>query len=131
MGRDAREQALVLMWYDIATLEGYMGIQERFRNSDMFPAGRALPGPQGYEQIPALVDRGDRRIRAFFDKIDTRLAESAYLAGDRYTYADIAAWVYTGFAARVTKEDPAATRSNVRRWVAAIAARPAVASMAS
>ena len=129
MGRDAREQALVLMWHDIATLEGYLALQERFRNSDVFPAGRALPGPTSYERIPALVERGDKRIKGFFDKIDRRLAESEYLAGDRYTYADIAAYVYRWFAHWVTKDDPAEHREHLRRWTEAIAVRPAVASM--
>ncbi len=129
MGRDAREQALVLTWHDIATLEGYLGIQERFRNSEDFPPGRALPGPTGYERIPALVERGERRMEAFFDKLDRRLAESEYLAGDRYTYADIAAHVYRWFAIWVTRNDPAARRNHLRRWVKVIDARPAVASL--
>ena len=129
MGRDAREQALVLMWHDIATLEGYLAVQERFRNSEVFPAGRALPGPTSYERIPALVERGDKRIQAFFDKIDRRLSESEYLAGDRYTYADIAAYVYRWFAQWVTKDDPASQREHLRRWAQAIEARPAVASL--
>ena len=131
MGRDAREHALVLMWHDIATLEGYLAIQERFRNSEVFPAGRALPGPTSYERIPALVKRGDKRIKGFFDKLDRRLAESEYLAGDRYTYADIAAYVYRWFAHWVTKDDPAEHREHLRRWTEAIDARPAVASMDS
>ena len=130
MGRGAREQALVLMWHDIATLDGYMGIQERFRNSEDFPQGRALPGPQAYERIPALVQRGEKRIRAFFDRIDERLADSAYLAGGRYTYADITAYVYRGFARRVTGEDPVRGREHLHRWVDAVEARPAVASLA-
>ena len=129
MGRDATEQALVLMWHDIATLEGYLAVQERFRNSEVFPAGRALPGPTSYERIPALVERGDKRIQAFFDKIDGRLGESEYLAGDRYTYADIAAYVYRWFAQWVTKDDPASQREHLRRWAQAIEARPAVASL--
>ena len=57
LGVDAREQALILMWHDICTLEGYLGMQERFRNSPNFPEGRALPGPVAYDRIPALVAR--------------------------------------------------------------------------
>ena len=131
LGRGSREQALVLMWYDIATLEGYMGIQEYFRNSENFAEGRALPGPRSYQRIPALVQRGEARMCAFFDKFDGRLGESEYLAGDRYTYADIAAWAYYGFARRVTGKDPAEGRANLRRWVETIDSRPAVASLAN
>ena len=131
MGLDAREQALVLMWHDIATLQGYLGIQEAFRNKLDFPQGRALPGPVGFDRIPALAERGQQRIEVFFDKLDQRLSESPYLASDRYTYADIAGYVYTGFAQRVTGQDPGETREHVRRWIQEIAARPAVAALSS
>ena len=129
LGVDAREQALVLMWHDICTLEGYLGIQERFRNSPNFPEGRALPGPVSYDRIPALVARGEKRIEAFFDKLDRRLGESPHLAVDRYTYADVAGYVYYGFAKRVTGRDAAQGREHVARWAGEIAARPAVAAL--
>ena len=129
MGVDAREQALVLMWCDICALQGYLGIQERFRNSSDFPEGRALPGPVSYDQIAALVDRGDKRIEVFFDGLDKRLGEGPYLATDRYTFADIAAFVYLGFAERVTGQDPAEGREHVRRWAGEIKARPAIAAL--
>jgi glutathione S-transferase len=126
LGADAKEKALVVMWHDIATLEGYLASQEVLRNDlDAF-AGRALPGPQNYEQIKALVERGKKRTEVFFDKLDARLAESAYVALDRFTYADIAVYVYRGFANRATGTDPAVGRDNVTRWSESIAARPAV-----
>ena len=126
MGEGAKEQALVLMWHDVATLEGYLALQEVLRNSLEAFKGRALPGPHGHEQIAALVDRGRRRLDIFFDKLDERLAESPYLALDRFTYADIVAYVYKGFSARAAGADPAEGRDNLARWYAEVAARPAV-----
>lgn len=126
MGSDPREQALVLMWHDIATFEGYLGLQELLRNSVAAFAGRALPGMQPFEQIPALADRGRRRALAFLDKLDDRLASSAFLAVGRYSYADVAAYVYVGFAARALGHDPLADREHLTRWSREIAARPAV-----
>lgn len=126
LGADAREKALVVMWHDIATLEGYLAAQEVLRNNlDAF-ADRALPGPENHEQIKALVERGKRRTEQFFDKLDARLKESAYVALDRFTYADIVAFVYRGFANRATGEDPADSRDNLARWCELVAARPAV-----
>jgi glutathione S-transferase len=131
LGTDAKEQALVLMWHDIALLEGYLGIQEVLRNSlDAF-ADRALPGPVDHEQIKALVDRGRKRIDVFFDKLNQRLAESPYVALDRFTYADISAYVYQGFATRATGENPAEGRDDLARWYETIAARPAVKAATS
>lgn len=126
LGEDAKEQALVVMWHDIATLEGYLGIQDVYRNALDFFKGRALPGLQGYEQLEGLVDRGRKRVEVFFDKLDRRLGESPYVASDRFTYADIVAYVYQGFATRAIRDDPAGGRNNLARWSEMIAARPAV-----
>jgi glutathione S-transferase len=126
LGRDAREQALVLMWNDIATLEGYLAIQEAWRNSADGFKGRPLPGLASYEQIPALAERGRRRTEVFFDRLDRRLTESAFVAFDRFSYADIVAFVYLGFAARAFRDDPAAARPSLARWRDTIAARPAI-----
>ncbi len=131
MGEDAKEQALVVMWHDIATLEGYLGIQELYRNGHEFFKGRALPGPQGYEQIEALVDRGRKRVERFFDKLNQRLRESPYVASDRFTYADIVTYVYQGFATRAIGEDPAGGRDDLARWNEMIATRPAVKAATS
>ncbi len=131
LGEDAKEQALVVMWHDIATLEGYLGIQELYRNSRNYFKGRALPGVQGYEQLEALVDRGRKRVEVFFDKLDRRLRESPYVASDRFTYADIVAYVYQGFATRAVGEDPAGGRDDLARWSEMIAARPAVKAATS
>lgn len=131
MGEDAKEQALVVMWHDMATLEGYLGTQEVYRNSHDFFKGRALPGLQGHEQIEALVDRGRQRVAEFFDKLDRRLGESPYVALDRFSYADIAAYVYQGFATRAIGADPAGDRDNLARWSETIAVRPAVKAATS
>jgi glutathione S-transferase len=126
MGTNAREQALVLMWNDIATLEGYLAIQEAFRNSAQGFKGRPLPGLESYEQIPALVERGRRRAEVFFDRLNLRVTESPYVALERFSYADIVAFVYLEFAARVFRHDPAKSRASLARWRDVIEARPAV-----
>lgn len=126
-GRDAKERSLVLMWNDIETFEGYLAVQEVLRNGHPAFAGRALPGTLECEQIPALVERGRRRAARFFDRLDERLAESPFVAGERFTYADIAGFVYTRFAERALEEHPASSRPALKRWFDAIAARPSIA----
>jgi glutathione S-transferase len=127
LGRDAKEQALVLMWTDIQTLEGYLGLQEALRNSHEAFKGRALGGPVPYEQIPALVERGRRRATAFFDKLEARLSSSAFIAGERFTYADIVGFVYLGFASRaISGAAPVEGRPALERWSKQIAARSAI-----
>ncbi len=126
MGESAKERALVLMWHDITTLEGYLGVQELLRNSSEFFKGRALPGIVPFEQIPELAERGRRRIGVFMQKLDRQLATCGYLACARYTYADIAAFVTVGFAQRALGEDPTIGHEHLIRWREVIAARPAV-----
>jgi len=127
MGRDAKEQALVLMWNDIQTFEGYLGLQEALRNGHEAFKGRGLGGPLSYEQIPALVERGRRRAEVYFNKLETRLGESAFIAGDRFTYADIVGFVYLGFAARaIGGTSPVKGRPALKLWSEQVAARPAI-----
>jgi glutathione S-transferase len=127
MGHDAREQALVLMWNDIVMFNGYAGVADSLRNFSRSFADRALPGPQRFEQVPALVERGRARAEHCFDTLDARLGESAYLAGDQFSYADICAFVYTEFA-RWIKLEATGGRTNLRRWHQQVAARPSAAS---
>lgn len=126
-GQDARERALVLMWHDIATLEGYLALQEVLRNGHPAFVDRGLPGPEPCAQIPALVERGRDRARRFFDRLDARLGASRYVATQRLSYADIAAFVYTDFAQRALGEDVRAQRPELARWHAELGARPAFA----
>lgn len=126
LGVGALEQAHVLMWNDMLTLEGYLALQESLRNGHEAFQGRALPGPVAWEQIPALAERGRRRAAIFFDKLETRLGESEFVAGPRFTYADIVAFVYVGFAPRATGADPVEGRPALKQWSEAVAARPAI-----
>jgi glutathione S-transferase len=126
MGKGAEEQARVLMWNDILTFEGYLPLQESLRNGNEGFKGRALPGPVSFEQIPALAERGRRRAAMFFDKLETRLGESQFVAGGRFTYADIVAFVYAGFAPRATGENPLDGRPALKHWHDGVAARPAI-----
>ena len=126
MGKGALEQAQVLMWNDILTFEGYLPLQEALRNGHEAFKGRALPGPVAWEQIPALAERGRRRTAIFLDKLETRLGESEFVAAKRFTYADIVAFVYIGFAPRATGLSPTDGRPALTQWSEAIAARPAI-----
>jgi glutathione S-transferase len=130
-GHDAKEQALVLMWTDIQTFEGYLGMAEALRNGHPAFKSRALGGPVAYEQIPALAERGKRRAEIYFNKLETRLGESPFIACDRYTYADIVGYVYLGFAARALGgATPLEGRPALQQWHDRVAARPAVRRVA-
>ena len=82
-------------------------------------------------KIEYAIDRFAMEVKRQLDVLDRRLAESAYLAGDAYTIADIAVfpwygglvkgWAY-GAAEFLSVQD----YKNVQRWADALLERPAV-----
>ena len=77
------------------------------------------------------INRYAMESKRQLDVLDRRLAESAYLAGDDYSIADIAAWPWYGGVVLGQLYNAAEfldTKSytNVLRWAEQIAARPAV-----
>lgn len=124
MGTGALERATVDMWERVADNEGMNAVAEFFRNSRKQFAGRGLSGMPGtVEQIPALVERGKQRLGWFYEKLDQRLADHEFIAGKRYSVADITALCVSDFAKRVGAEAPA-TLANLARWHAQVSARP-------
>jgi glutathione S-transferase len=123
MGESAEEKALIAAWQREVERNGFYGVMEAFRNSVPGLKGRALPGPHNYEQIPALAERGRLRVAHFFAQMDARLAQSEFVAGPRYSVADIAALVTVDFAARARLPLPEEYR-HLRRWHAQVSDRP-------
>jgi glutathione S-transferase len=75
------------------------------------------------EKIKPAIDRYQGEVKRLFGVLDRHLATNEYLAGD-YSIADIANWCWTR-TARWSGVDPEPF-TNMARWHAAIAARPAV-----
>lgn len=124
MGRDGKDQAIVEMWSRRAEFEGIMAAGEAVRNASPLFADRSVSGvPGGFPQIPALVERGKKRLARFFAFCDRRLADNAFLAGAHFTIADITAFVAMEFAKRVDVAIPVECE-NVMRWREKIASRP-------
>ena len=123
IGDTAVERATAVMWNAKAEQQGLWAVADAYRNFSRGLKGHALPGPDKYEQIPELVGRSKSRVLSFFKTLNTRLAQNEFLAGDRFTIADITAVVTVDFAARVkisVDEDAA----NLQRWYANVSARP-------
>jgi GST-like protein len=81
-------------------------------------------------KIEYAIDRYAMEVKRQLDVLDRRLADSAYLAGDDYTIADIAVWPWYGTLAKGQLYGAGDflqvhAYANVVRWTDAIAARPA------
>ena len=81
-------------------------------------------------KIEYAIDRFAMETKRQLDVLDRRLAESAYLAGDDYSIADIAVWAWYGALAQGLLYSggeflQVESYANVQRWTKQIAARPA------
>ena len=82
-------------------------------------------------KIEYAIDRFAMEVKRQLDVLDRRLGESAFLAGDTYTIADIAVWPWYGSLAKGVLYGAAEFLQvqdyrNVQRWADRIAERPAV-----
>lgn len=119
------ERAEVAGWHWRAEFDGLMAVAEVLRNVSPALVNRALPGPVAYPQIPELAQRGQARLAAFFQALNERLKDRPFVAGDRFSIADITAVVAVDFA-RAVKVRPGAEHPHLLRWRAALDARPSI-----
>ncbi len=101
LGATAFEKARAAEWNARVEYLGLLSIQDALRNKAKGLKGRAFPGPKRYDQIPALAERGRRRIGEFMEVLNTQLSGNRYVAGDFYSIANITATVAVDFAAWV------------------------------
>jgi glutathione S-transferase len=127
MGVTSEERARVSMWNARVEQQGLWAMADAFRNSAKGLQGRAVTGMDAYPQIPELAERGRARVSQFFSRLDEQLADNDFVAGDRYSMADITALVLVDFARwiKILVPDDAA---NVARWYADVSTRPSAAA---
>jgi glutathione S-transferase len=123
MGVGAQDRADVASWQRRVEREGFLAVVEAFRNSTPGFKGRALPGPDDYEQIPALAERGRARVGKFFRMMNASLADREFVAGKQYSVADITALVTVDFARWIKLRIPDDC-NHLCRWYDAVSARP-------
>ena len=127
MGRDGREQALVMNWHEQVMTEGFLAGAEALRNFAKGFANRAVTGPKNFGQIPELAERGRERLAEFMAVLDDRLADSPFVALDRFTMADIGAYVCVDFAGWI-KLPVLEQWAHIRRWHGELSARPSASA---
>jgi glutathione S-transferase len=128
LGETAKEKALVTMWERRAELEGFAAVMEAVRNAAPGLKGRAIAGPHDYEQIPELAERSKLRVKNFFADFDARLGEVPFVAGDRFSVADITALVTVDFAARAINFSVPEEHRSLKRWYGTISSRASAAA---
>ena len=128
LGSSAKEKAQVAMWERRMELEGFAAVMETVRNNAAGLKDRAIAGAHAYEQIPALIERGRQRIADFYADLEMRLAGEPFVAGERFSAADITAVVAIDFATRALSLAVPDANAATQRWYAAVTARPSFAA---
>lgn len=127
IGATPQERAVVTALNRQIERDGFLAAMDAFRNVAKGLKGRALPGPHDYEQIPELAERGRLRVEYFFRDMDGRLAGRDYVAGSRFTIADISTLVLTELAGRAKLKVPDDC-VHLHRWHASVSARPSASA---
>ena len=116
MGTDARDRALVEMWQRRMEFEVLIPVAQVFRNTHAFFKGRIA-------QVPEWGEVSRKQAVHQFGWLDEVLADREFIAGDRYTIADITALCGIDFG-RVSGIKIQPEQKNLARWHAAVAGRP-------
>jgi glutathione S-transferase len=128
LGTSPKDKALVTMWERRMELEGFAAVMETVRNAAAGLKGRAISGPHDYEQIPTLVERGSQRVANFYADLEARLATVPFVAGDRFSVADITAIVTIDFATKALSLPIPEAHAASKSWYASVAGRPSMAT---
>lgn len=116
-GVGSKDAAIVEMWNRRAEINFLANVAAVFRHTH--PAMKELEVPQ----VPAWAEANRPRVSWFLEMLDRELGTREFVAGDRYTVADITMQVAIDFMkpGRLSMPDGA---TNVKRWHTTVSARP-------
>jgi len=120
-GRDPKEIAIIEMWQRRVELHLLFPISQVFRS--LHPAMAKMEVPQ----VPAWGEANKPRVMEFLKLLDDELGKHRYIAGDKFTIADITGLIAIDFMkpAKLSVPD---NLVNVKRWYAEVSARPSASA---
>lgn len=121
MGTDAADQARVEMWNRRMELQFLNFVASAFRHTH--PAMKEWEVPQ----VPEFGEANRPKALRMMEYMDQELATRAFLAGDRFSIADITAMMGMDMLkpARIERPDHL---ENLMRWYKAVASRPSASA---
>jgi glutathione S-transferase len=115
-GTNALDRAVVEMWSRRTELEVWRFVSGCFQHTHDFFKGRI-------EQVPAWGELCRKTARERLAWLDRELAARPFVAGERYTVADITLLCAIDFG-RVVEIRIAPEQKNLARWHEAVSSRP-------
>jgi glutathione S-transferase len=117
MGKDLREQVEIEMWNRRMELNFFAPVSRAFQHTNPLFKGRLQQFPEyGATQLETSTNQ--------LKWLDAQIGDKPFIAGNRYTIADITALVALEFGEQMAglKIDPAL--KNLNRWHQSVASRP-------
>jgi glutathione S-transferase len=81
------------------------------------------------KQIPEVKTASDMAACNYYERLDLEFAESAYVAGDRFTIADISLFTAIEFGSAMVDLNPDARLKNLHVWYESVGSRPSVSTL--
>lgn len=116
MGIDARDRAIVEMWQRRMELALLLPTADAFRQRHEFFKGRIA-------QVPEYAEVQKKNAESCLVWLHEVLADRPFIAGERYTIADITALCAIDFG-RVSKIRIQPDQQHLARWYEAVSSRP-------
>ena len=117
LGRDLREQAEIERWNRRMELELFAAIGRTVQNTSPIFAGR-------FKQFPDYGETQRAVVYQRLERMDRELNGNEFVAGDRYTIADITALVAIDIGGRLADIKIAPELPHLSRWYQAVSSRP-------
>jgi len=120
-GRGAREKAEVEMWSRRIELIFSQAVRMIWAHGSPLTA-------KVVQQIPENVEPNRRSAAKFLEALDRALSDRPFIAGERFSIADIGAFCSIDFGKNSIAITPDPALASLARWYAAVAARPSASA---
>jgi len=81
------------------------------------------------KQIPEAKTASDVAARNYYERLDLEFAQNAYVAGDRFTIADISLFTAIEFASAMVDLKPDTRLENLNAWYESVRSRPSISAL--
>ena len=117
MGKDSREQAEIEMWNRRVELGLFSAAGRAFQHTNELFKARL-------KQFPEYGETQREAVTQQLQWLDAQIGNKPFIAGDRFTIADITAEVAVDFAAQAAGVTADPGLKNLARWHQSVSSRP-------
>jgi glutathione S-transferase len=117
MGKDSREQAHIEMWNRRVELGLFGAAGRAFQHTNELFKARL-------KQFPEYGETQREAVTQQLQWLDAQIGNKPFIAGDRFTIADITAEVAVDFAAQAAGVTADPALKNLGRWYKSVSSRP-------